>query len=780
MNNASERKKRWRHKRAEETGQTQRGTDRKNEYAGIAAHAPRVGPRSGKKADSLFAVGTFIAIDGEGKSLGPVKTATTKPKRKADLPNRYKYQEHFYDLLAAGSADGYYRQIDCPVGKRLGAVDCFEFLLSVSQDVPKGIFVVFGGSYDMLQMVLYDLHQKHLEQLHDKGSLKGWMPTPNSDVKYDIHFTPRKFLKIIKWRVGFLPKEKPLAQMTLWDVMGFFQASFVSVMEKWLGKDHPNYEPIKTMKAQRGNFNETDNAAIVEYNKRELSTLCQIMDKFRTAVSRLDITLKRWDGAGAVAAALYNKHDTSAAMMNTRVEAPEVFKAAQYAYSGGHIEAFKVGHRKKTVYHYDLNSAYPTFIAELPDLSKGKWIHGTGEPPAGFTMCKVEYRFFYNRPFYPLFFRTPEGSILYPQNGHGWYWHPEYAAAREYAEHHELGAEYLHCHEWWHFQPTDDDAGRYKPFNWVKDAYYLRQQWVDNPSEEWMKGGEKVIKLGLNSLYGKMCQQVGIKWVPKVKGSKEYVLELPPYFQLEWAGYVTSCTRAALMRAAMQYPSAIIAIATDGIFSEAPLELPKTPGKKILGEWDSQEHPGLTMVMAGVYWLHDYHFDKKTKKTDEKIIEQTGYSRGFDKERMRTDALVMEGWKEGKSSLSIPLERLIGLGSAMASKTMWECRGAFTTAERVLRLNGDNSKRFSVDISSKLLRTMVMTEAKSANKYELYHGVGYMSGLRMEQTKLYPEHEGFSALYRIRELDAPYPNEDEERTAQIIDREIADAEGEWA
>jgi hypothetical protein len=355
---------------------------------------------------------------------------------------------------------------------------------------------------------------------------------------------------------------------------------------------------------------------------------------------------------------------------------PAAFQAALHAFSGGHIEVYKIGRHFGTVHHYDINSAYPDQFRALPSMAGGTWTRGEpdtdGEPPPGFTLVRVEYEFARGLPFYPLFHRERNGRIIYPPRGAGWYHYSEFSVARDFAR--KFGAPIFKVCEWWHMQPAD---ARARPFAWV-EAYYERRKHLVSESKRTgvPNGEEKTLKLGYNGCYGKTAQQVGA-----TKNEAGDIIE-PAYFQIEWAGYVTAGCRAKLMAAAMQNPRAIIAVATDGIYSTEPLDL-DTPDDKILGAWEYRQHAGMTMVMPGVYWLHENDPSKDVL-----------HSRGFDKSQMTGADVVCKAWARRQERLTVKLTRLVGLGSALTSDAMWNMRGMFAAMTKELALNGDNSKRY--------------------------------------------------------------------------------------
>jgi hypothetical protein len=628
--------------------------------------------KGGRKA-SLFEDGEFIAIDGEGFSEGEEKTFVI-----GDDAREYKGREHFYALLKASDGSELYAETG-----RLETQACLDFLLDIKERNPNAIVVCFGASYDFTQMLAHGLTPEQVKELLTDPEIsdpkaRRQLDITLGDSDYRIEYRPRKSFQLSRFVKGApkyvydekgKAKSNANAKVTVWDVWGFFQLTFADCMKKWIPNDK-DYQFILEQKGNRKHFDRAEIDTIRRYNEAELRCLVAIMDRLRDAVRGMGLTLSRWDGAGAIAAAMLRLHKVS----DHKLTAPtRVFEAARHAYSGGHIEVVQIGHHNGTVYHYDVNSAYPFHFARLPSLAAGFWKSGTGNPPQGFTLVCVEYEFNYGMPFYPLFYRTEDFSILYPRKGCGWYWLDEYEAAEEYAK--RFGAIKFQVIEW-HTLVTRETE---KPFAWVEQYYNRRLELVEAAKISGIESGEeKIIKLGLNSLYGKTAQQVGARMTEE--GAKA-----PPYFQIEWAGFVTAGCRAQLMRAAISDPIGIISFATDGIFSTRPLDV-YAPKRKELGAWESKTHDGITMVMPGVYWLHDG--DKAQH-----------YSRGFDKDQMPGAwKMAHEAWRQKVNGVPFALSRLIGLGSAAASENFWQMRGMFVTSYRELALDGKNSKRYPVSL----------------------------------------------------------------------------------
>lgn len=636
---------------------------------------PKGGPRGRAfMSKSKWELAQFIALDGEGESVGELQKFTVGKDGKT-----YEAKEHCYTLLAASSGQSLYN-----AGKRLDTFDCLNFLLDLADSYPKSIFVIFAGGYDVNHMLMFGFDRETLqhisrgesnkhftEKIKNKKTVRkyesGAVELKFQGIEYELEYRARKSLTIrrgLSWGNDSKGNLKKIweSKIILWDVFGFFQESFVGVTAKWLGKDWRHYDLIKDMKAKRGDFANVEQSKINAYNAAELETLVAIMEKVRSAIDGLDLQCSRWDGAGAVAAAIYKKHQIKQFKNET---GKNLMTAVRTAYAGGRIEVCKIGCHTDFVYDYDINSAYPYVMMDLPCLAHGSWIQGRGYPPPGFTLVHCKYDFEEGQPFYPLFYRTESMQISFPAQGEGWYWYPEYEAATKCPGK-------LEVIEYYQFVPSCN----HKPFHWIENYYKTRQQFIKNPTEDWQKGAEKIIKLGLNSLYGKTAQQIG------GRGGKA-----PAYHQMEWAGYITSATRARLYTAAKANPSAVIGFATDGLFTteKFPLDCSRT---KAIGAWELKEPVpcGMTIAMAGVYW---WHFDDG---------DYSHFSRGFDKESMRTPHMVLNAWKEGREDIDIPMHRLIGMGSACASESLWPIRGRFTQGYRTLCLNGKSHKRAPINI----------------------------------------------------------------------------------
>lgn len=632
---------------------------------------------SGKaKNNSKWALAQFIALDGEGENDGVQEKFIVGSDETV-----YHAAPHKYTLLSASTGESLFNG-----KKRLDSQACIDWLCDLSDEYPRAIFIIFAGGYDINHMLLYGFTRKNLKTV-SAGDVFQYKV---GEEIYEIEYRARKSLTLRRgreWKTNDFGDTYPIwkSRIVIWDVFGFFQENFVGVMRKWLGSDYKHFKLIQDMKNKRGDFDKVAQKLINQYNDAETEALVAIMQKVHAAVKGLNLKCHRWDGAGSVAAAMFRKHAIKQFKAGQDQLPKEVQFAARCAYAGGRIEVCKIGFHDGPVYDYDINSAYPSMMKDLPCLKCGAWSHGNGTPPPGFTLVKLRYNFQAGQRFYPLFYRTKRMQISFPSDGAGWYWYPEYQAALACAGD-------VDVLEYWHYKSSCD----HKPFTWIEDYYETRKQWLKAPASDWRSGGEKILKLGTNSLYGKCAQQLG--------GTDTCP---PSYHQIEWAGYITSATRAKLYLAACTRPYTIIGFATDGIFATDELLLGLSEDRE-LGAWSlKQPIPvGMTIAMAGVYWWHE---------GENKF---THFSRGFDKDTMKTPHNILAAWARGDDILDIPMRRLIGMGTACTSDTLWKMRGRFVIGTRKIRLDGKSHKRIACDVKkSKPHKKLIDLEASPNAEY---------------------------------------------------------------
>lgn len=527
----------------------------------------------------------FVAWDGEG--INEVNGA------------------HTYVLLASSLGD----QVTERNG--IGTRRVLDLFLTYAGD--KRIHVGYGLNYD-INMWLKDLGRDALHTLYTKGSV--WWR------KYRIEWRGGKSFSVYRNGKRFL----------IYDVLPFFQRSFVAACDEYLGTDWPFRDQIIAEKAKRGDFDFEDITNIQEYNGSELVTLVRLCEELRRRLNKVHIRVNRWDGPGAIATALYRQYGIKSSMCET----PEkVNDAARYGYAGGRFEIVRKGHTDAYAFQYDIRSAYPSAMRELPCLAHGTWSHVVSPTDiAAFGIYRIEVhgkQVHSTRP-QPLWHRNKNGTVYFSDSPHGWYWSPE---AR-------IGASLANAtvHEGWVY----DSPCNCNPFGFVEPLYNKRAA-LKRAGD----GAHIGLKLGLNSLYGKLAQQIGWDLGPP--------LRLPPFHCLEWAGFVTSHCRAQVYSAAMTAPDDIIAFETDAVFSRVPLDL--DIGEH-LGQWDETIYSSLTYLKSGMYWGTKVKESGKVIDPPKEIEKTRGINKGS-----IPRSLVIEELRNGQRPLPAEQTRFVTLGQAL-------------------------------------------------------------------------------------------------------------------
>lgn len=593
-----------------------------------------------RRERSKWATARFVAWDGEGFAIE---------------------QRHEYALLC--------NSLGLALGdgtRALGTEECLHALVDgLRRTREPRTHVAFYFDYDV-NMIVRDMGRMNIERLWN-GEWTRWRG-------FALQYRARHSLCISRTRTvdGIVIRESG----TLWDVGGFFQSSFVRALESYDVCGPTEIEAIRAMKAQRSTFDPSAWREIVAYCQHECALLVTLCERLRSNFTAAGLLLRRWDGAGAAASALLERERVH---RHRARPAPYVEDAACGAYYGGRVEQFRFGHLaprangNARIWQYDIRSAYPAALQHVPCLAHARW--DALEPESDdeahthtidpFSLYYVEWKYDAYGLWYPFPWRAPDGSVYFPPRGRGWVWGVEMDAARAWERAHRLplakSATILAVNR---FVPLCHE----KPFAFIPHLYRQRAIWKAERN-----GAEKALKLALNSLYGKCAQR------KSYAGGK--APRPPRTHQIEWAGWTTAATRAALLRAGLGHESHLIACATDSLFATHALDGLDT--SETLGAWEHKVWASGTFVQSGVYWLDDARG------------HTAAYSRGFDAASIARDA-VIAGWERGMHALDATETRFIGMGScvhASADADIWNDWRQWITAPRRLTLFPFGGKR---------------------------------------------------------------------------------------
>lgn len=543
----------------------------------------------------------FIAVDGEGVTrMEYVQVWNDEVQDFVMMLEKV----HHYVLLSVGD-QSLHRD-----GEPLRHDEIFEFLYQQKLEHPNAAFVGFFLGYDFAQWLKSLPASRGDSLFHPYGIAKRLPKNPELKYPFPVRYGQWEFDFLGLKRFKLRPQVKkemwpqcevahktpdqieecaagkhnkhPYKWMYVNDSGAFFQTALMNAInpKKWA----PGTAVVSDVEMdilQTGKDNRADaefDAEMIRYNILENDVLSRLMATVNKGFVADGIRLRtdQWYGPGQ-AAQVWLRNIGAPTGEEVREAVPEwAIEAARMSYYGGWFETFVNGVIPGTSYSYDINSAYPYAISQLPCLLHGQWTQGTGVPG---PLAKGHYRLinakFSGRNDYigTMPHRDAAGGISRPRHTAGWHWQHEVDAARS-----AKTISTVEVEEWVEYAPCKC----LPPLRSIKELYQGRLE----VGKETPSGKAK--KLVYNSAYGKMAQSIG----------------MPKYANSIYASLITSHCRTMILKAIATHPQkakAVAMIATDGIVF-------LTPHKKLavdperLGAWDYKEHQNLSILMPGLYW----------------------------------------------------------------------------------------------------------------------------------------------------------------------------------
>lgn len=524
----------------------------------------------------------FAGIDGEGKDDPPI----------GDALRGY----HRYVLLAWSDN----------AGKRLSYVEddrglatgtCLEFLFEEVPDHAR--LFAYAMGYD-LTMMLKDLSDRQLYRLF-RPELRKRLPAPDGTPRppHPVPFRADGWTYKLNYMGSKFSVARGNKTRVIWDVFKFFQSKFTGAITDWKVGTEKEVDAIQKMKDQRGEFSKLHIDDVTRYCFDECRLLAQLTEKLTVAHERAGLELKAYHGAGSTTTAMFNVMGVGDKI---RPALPEMIESVACGFFGGRFEHSLVGAAQGPIWSYDISSAYPYEMTDLPCLLHAHWSLTKSEKRmrearhalVHYTLGKFPKDV--SRAWGPFPFRETTGAIVYPlESGGGWVWRDEFLSG-------EWAFDHVQFQEAWILE-SDCDCG--SPFAQIP-RFYAERILIGK------EGPGIVLKGGMNGGYGKCAQSVGDA----------------PFQSWVWAGMITSGTRAQILRTLAVHGdrSNLLAVATDGIYSreELLLEEPRDTGtrklrgpdgeyvNKPLGGWERKvisppKNAVGTVFFArpGVYWPMD-------------------------------------------------------------------------------------------------------------------------------------------------------------------------------
>ena len=513
-------------------------------------------------------------------------------------------------------------------GHPLDYRECLDFL---ANQPARFIYVAYFFDYDVTMIIrTFPVERaRRLINRHLRTTKEGnILPLDIGD--FEVDYLPHKEFKVRRKGSKYW--------VVINDVGQFFQASFHKTLTRWNVGTEQERAFILKGKSMRADFAELTDE-VRAYNALECLLLEQLMTEFRTVCWETGYVPKKWQGPGHLASAMLDYHGVPKRDDIPILKNKTFYSLAMAGYYGGRFETTASGLIRQPVYQYDINGAYVHMLRTLPCLTHRTWRRVHNRPDTGLWFGKISFTHTSNRNLYNLPFRLANGNIRYPREGNGVYWSIEIEAAERAGTTIQFKSGYVlesHCKCRW--------------FDFVDD-YYQRRLALGKTNKGY------VLKLAGNSIYGKLAQSIGYA----------------PWANPVWAGIITAGCRALLIDAYSQTDDALsgcLMLATDGIFSLTPLDLPIS---KELGEWEETIHPdGMFIIQPGIYFTND---EPKTRGVEQVRIAQMRQIFEAEWERYKHNPKGLH------FSVKVPVDNFITAKQALA-RNKWQLAGTWEKTER--------------------------------------------------------------------------------------------------
>ena len=629
------------HRKADERKRPGRIRNEKKDARKRPEHDNRKRNQTGRKKEYDKTI-EWIGIDGEGQGR--------------DI--------HKYIFLAASTEDR--RRcwsIENPNG--LTSHQVLSFILSL----PSFHSRIFAYSFN------YDL-TKALEDLPNQKLWKIFRP----ELRQRQGAEAVKGPKAIRWNyfsinlqgTKFSVSKRGMKRRVIWDIWKFFQSKFVDALKEWEIGEVDVLERMQYMKDHRAEFDRMPFEEVKAYCFDECAYMAALARKLWEAHKTAGLRLKNFYGAGSSASAMLDKWKIKDKIVPTPKEMRD---AVAQAYFGGRFENSVLGKISGPIHNYDISSAYPYHTYFLPCLLHAKWEHTTDRTKIencahalihyGLPNTRISQRI---KSWGPFPYRMTDGSICFPSSsGGGWIWRDEYVWGEKLFGHVQFKEAWI-CHSFCDCHPFAN-----------LPHYYLERLRIGK------EGPGIVIKLGINSCYGKIAQSVGQgqfnSWI--------------------WAGMITSGCRAQLLELLSLHKNRAncLMMATDGIYTREEIVVPKPRDtgtdieitirktgektRKPLGGWEHKKiewpkederikrgiHRGVFIARPGVY------FPLEPSIKELKTIRGRGVGKGVILENNR---LIIDSWKEHGITKSVRVANVSRFCGAKTSISQSGMPGAYT------------------------------------------------------------------------------------------------------
>lgn len=407
---------------------------------------------------------------------------------------------------------------------------------------------------------------------YDARALLGFLPASVLRVLRHIGVAEHRGWTVELWarRVLRIRKRGDPARVELYDVYPYYGCGLDAAAEKWL-KARKKRVPKSWLENMEKALCE-HRARVLAYCRYDADLAGRLWGLMVKQYVSLGVDPHRGASPASLALRAYSgsfKHLGAAPWEN------RIFKDTYY---GGRIEVLRRGHFGK-VWIYDINSAYPSALATLPDPRKAEMVRvssGEVRPDVLYGAYSVRVKVPLDRHAPPLPCKSNKLPLVFPVGvWTTWVDRVTLDVLREG----EIPFELL---DGWEIV---SDAERRLLFPDIVTWYRRRREHPES---------SHALKITLNALYGKTAEEISarVPWkngetlrgVFDVRGKMVRKIKLPSkHTHFAVAAACTATIRAAIWRAMRLRPGVVIAAATDGLITSRPI--PELDGGEEMGAW---------------------------------------------------------------------------------------------------------------------------------------------------------------------------------------------------
>lgn len=448
----------------------------------------------------------------------------------------------------------------------------------------------YNLKYDF-QAILKWLEPEHWEAIHQKGRtiVSFYDPKRRREIFLEITYIPRKFLK-------FKIKGKTTLSWKFYDIAQYYgKMKLDNAGKKYLGIGKVDISAKFDIKNVTHEY--CKDPEFVGYALQDALITDRLASLFISACTKMGLSGGNFSSPASLSSD-YFQQKISIPTINTFLKRRSTYELLRYPWnciSGAFISVFQRGYFD-SVFVYDINSSYPTRIAKLPDLTKGKFYMDTGHPcndyHSGWMHVRVNIDVDDMGAYHPCIpMKRRNASNYYPIGRmETWITLSEY---KYFSRYHDI--EVIDGLYW---TPT---ILRYPFAEEIPRLYKLRKETDDVMINAFLK-------IVLNGLFGKFLQKIP----DQDPDSETYKMwKAGNLFNPFYASYILADSRIAVHQLLMQIPNdEIVACFTDSVICKKELDI-TTSGD--LGDWGFEKSGDAVVLGCGIYTVRESNGKVKTK-----------------------------------------------------------------------------------------------------------------------------------------------------------------------